>query len=508
MSQDLEIDVDVEVDDDDEILLLNSDKSKNKSIGKNFNLKKGFITVIITTVIIISIGFIAQIITKGYSNIFCSDIYMKENKANSNINNLPEGFVLVDPSIPQGPITVNKTADNGTKLNYNELINPEDDSFYYNEEEFNALKNITHVGKEVYFCELGTGFPPEHYKSYDIACPTYYTIAIDKVFYGRHAKDNKNCNKYYEGRDVEKEFLEVNKECGNEPIDNVKEICEGKNSCSLRPGGSHFKDSCPGKFKYLHITYHCVKDKEFKKERISVVMFSNIIKVNSIYENAISAFYQYSNIHGYDFQFNHYRYDTERQVFFMKLNSVLEKIIIGLKEKKYDWVFWVDSDVVLCNPNIKLESFLPDDNMSNIHLIASDDINGLNAGVFLIRVHPWSLNFIMRAMSYSYYVRDKGLKYADQSSMNNVLVGDEELDHYIIVPQNWFNSYIGLNKSGDFLLHLAGHVNKDDEAETFRDHIKNDSSWYGKTSKAMRKEVLKYYRLSSEEQHHIKIERK
>jgi len=146
--------------------------------------------------------------------------------------------------------------------------------------------------------------------------------------------------------------------------------------------------------------------------------------------------------------------------------------------------------------------------MSNIHLIASDDINGLNAGVFLIRVHPWSLNFIMRAMSYSYYVRDKGLKYADQSSMNNVLVGDEELDHYIIVPQNWFNSYIGLNKSGDFLLHLAGHVNKDDEAETFRDHIKNDSSWYGKTSKAMRKEVLKYYRLSSEEQHHIKIERK
>jgi len=67
-------------------------------------------------------------------------------------------------------------------------------------------------------------------------------------------------------------------------------------------------------------------------------MFSNVIKVNSIYENAISAFYQYAKIHGYEFQYNHYRYDTERQIFFMKLNSVLEKIIVGLKEKKYDWI--------------------------------------------------------------------------------------------------------------------------------------------------------------------------
>jgi len=75
-----------------------------------------------------------------------------------------------------------------------------------------------------------------------------------------------------------------------------------------------------------------------KKENIIVVMFSNVIKPNSIYENAISSFYQYSKIHGYEFELNHYRYDTERQVFFMKLNSVIEKIIIGLKERTYDWV--------------------------------------------------------------------------------------------------------------------------------------------------------------------------
>jgi len=170
---------------------------------------------------------------------------------------------------------------------------------------------------------------------------------------------------------------------------------------------------------------------------------------------------------------------------------------------------WVDSDVILANPNIRLEAFLPNENMSNIHFIGSDDVNGLNAGVFLIRVHPWSLNFIMRGMSYSYFHKNKGLKYADQSSLNNVLTESKEDDtHYIIVPQSWFNSYIGLNKNGDFLLHLAGHVHKDSEAKTFRDHISNDETWYGKTSKEMREEVLKYYALPKEKQHKINVERR
>jgi len=146
--------------------------------------------------------------------------------------------------------------------------------------------------------------------------------------------------------------------------------------------------------------------------------------------------------------------------------------------------------------------------MNNIHLIAADDINGFNAGVFLIRVHPWSLNFLMRAMSYSYFNNQlgQGLKYADQSSMNNVLVEGEESDHYVIVPQTWFNSYDGLNTKGEFLIHLAGHIDKDKEAQIFREYISNDKEWYKRSSAKMRKEVLKYYDLPKEKQHKISLE--
>ena len=67
-------------------------------------------------------------------------------------------------------------------------------------------------------------------------------------------------------------------------------------------------------------------------------MFSNKIVVNSVYENAISEFYQYSKYYGYKFVLNRYRYDNEREIFYMKLNMLIENLIKCLKEKSYDWI--------------------------------------------------------------------------------------------------------------------------------------------------------------------------
>jgi len=486
--------------DEDEVLLLHNNENKKIS---NFNIFKKDIFKKGTTVIyssILALGVIILIIVVTLTNKLFS------NETNGD---LPFGFEYLVENDNHSPITVDREKDDGTKLNMYDFIHPEDLSFYYNQEEFDKLDEIINEHDENYFCEYGTGSPPEAYEGYEIKCPAHYTIELDYVFYGRHANDTEHCNKYYEGNEVGEDRLKSDKECGNEPMELVKELCEGRVDCTLRPGGSHFNDSCPEKFKYLHVDYHCVKDKELKKENIIIVMFSNVVKPNSIYENAISSFYQYSKIHGYDLECNHYRYDNERQIFFMKLNSVIEKIIIGLKEKTYDWIFWVDSDVILTNPNIRIESFLPNDKMTNIHFIASDDDSGLNAGVFLIRVHPWSLNLLMRAMSYSYFHKDKGLRFADQSSINNVLTeSKEDKDHYIIVPQTWFNSYYSTRKHGDFLYHLAGIVGKDHEAEIAREDVSNDSNWYGKTSKEMRKEVLEYYALPKDKQHKIKFEKR
>jgi len=166
---------------------------------------------------------------------------------------------------------------------------------------------------------------------------------------------------------------------------------------------------------------------------------------------------------------------------------------------------WVDSDVILANPNIKLETFLPSEKMDLVHFIVSDDLNGLNCGVFFIRVHPWSLNLLMRAYSYFYYHQDRYLLFADQSSINNVLTGSSDTEeHYIIVPQYWFNRYIGDKEKGEFLVHLAGESEKSLKAKEFRLQIKNDTEWYtSMNSSDLRKKVLEYYDLPKEKQHKI-----
>jgi len=148
--------------------------------------------------------------------------------------------------------------------------------------------------------------------------------------------------------------------------------------------------------------------------------------------------------------------------------------------------------------------------MDLIHFIGTIDFNGFNGGVFFIRVHPWSLNFLMRASTYFYYNQEDYLLFADQSSMNNILTSSKDAEnHYIIVPQYWFNSHIDDKQKGDFLVHLAGQRNKTERARKLRSQIEEDPEWYTSvSSKDLRKKVLEYYDLPKEKQEKIKFETK
>jgi len=55
-------------------------------------------------------------------------------------------------------------------------------------------------------------------------------------------------------------------------------------------------------------------------------------------EHSVSEFYQYANIHGYDYKLETINYSPGRKIFFMKFYSIIEKLIEGLKYKKYDWI--------------------------------------------------------------------------------------------------------------------------------------------------------------------------
>jgi len=471
----------------------NYDSPPRRIVRRRINKRK--MKKIIVFVIIISVC--GTIIFSASSLV--KDKYEIKSSKNSYINR-PKSVKIDDfvsaTDKEKGPITIDIEKNDGTKINlYEKMVNRTDDnleSFYIDYNSFEeANSNIETIEK--YFCEK-VGIK----KGYQIECPDYNHLIIHYGFYGRHTRDRKHCAIDKDGKSYPDETLVSNfnkyGDCGNDVSKDLKESCNGEVNCNLRASNTNYGNTCTGIHKYLHVKYHCEKDKEIKIPKFAIVMFANIIKPNTVYEHSVSEFYQYADIHGYSFILNTKRYDNERNFFYMKLHSITEAITHGLKTKEFDWILWTDSDVVLANPNIKLEAFIPKDN--NIHFIATTDHHGLNAGVFLIRVCSWSLNFLMRAITYQYYFNEDVLEFSDQSALNNVLVKFNEEDHYVIVPSKWFNKYPNNIKTNDFnfIIHFAGKKNKDELSSQIRNEIYSDPKWgTGMTNKQLREIVLKYY---------------
>jgi len=195
-------------------------------------------------------------------------------KSDKEIKNdeLPIGFELVDENIPNGPITINRENDDGTKRNLYNIVRFENETnLSFRNENFNNINDII-PKKSEYFCEIKSSLRPEGIKGYDISCPKHYTIKIDNAFYGRYAKDKKRC-KIVNGKVYKKSQLKVKRQCGYNPTKYVTELCEGKQYCTIIPSKNFFKNYCGNVSKYLHIGYHCVKDKVNKKNNNLIFIY-------------------------------------------------------------------------------------------------------------------------------------------------------------------------------------------------------------------------------------------
>jgi hypothetical protein len=128
------------------------------------------------------------------------------------------------------------------------------------------------------------------------------------------------------------------------------------------------------------------------------------------------------------------------------------------------------------NPNIPISIFLPPGDLdvthfSNIHILVTTDMNGLNNGVFPIRVHPWSVELMSAVVAFTTYRPDFHLTFRDQSALDEMLKEPRFRENVLYLPQRWFNAYQGeLNETlgpfqmrrGDFLVHFAGVPNRDE----------------------------------------------
>jgi hypothetical protein len=68
-------------------------------------------------------------------------------------------------------------------------------------------------------------------------------------------------------------------------------------------------------------------------------------------------------------------------------------------------------------------------------------LNGLNAGVFFLRVNEWSIHFIAGALALPTHRPDVKLRYAEQTALRLLTREERWKNGTMHVPQRWFNAY-------------------------------------------------------------------
>ena len=118
---------------------------------------------------------------------------------------------------------------------------------------------------------------------------------------------------------------------------------------------------------------------------------------------------------------------------------------------------WFDADTVILNPSTPLETFLPPRHLPalrSVNLLITSNWDGLNSGVFALRVSPWSVSFLSAVLAYPIYEADRTRRdrFRDQAAFQFLLgqpssplvrhapggMGGREW--WVTVPIRWFNS--------------------------------------------------------------------
>lgn len=166
---------------------------------------------------------------------------------------------------------------------------------------------------------------------------------------------------------------------------------------------------------------------------------------NSYYERALRSHELHDRQHGY--RLNILRQGLMDDVW-SKPAYVLSLLLRELSKPEHErleWLMWVDADTIILNPYVPIDIFLPPPGpeFEDVHLVYSNDWNGLNNGVFPVRVNQWAVQLFSAVLAYRHYQPEADLTFRDQSAMH-ALIHDPKFEKNIVeAPQRWFNAYQG-----------------------------------------------------------------
>ena len=159
--------------------------------------------------------------------------------------------------------------------------------------------------------------------------------------------------------------------------------------------------------------------------------------------------------HGYTRITDESVYDPTRAHSWSKIR-ILQKYI-----KDYDYIVWMDADVLIMNQNRNIEDFiqlLPENNF----LLIGRDFNNLNAGIFVMKNCPLAHEFLDDVWSKTQYLNHEWWEQAaiiELHGSSKYKSGFEVIPRKYISIMNAFDFRVDAKvhwRPGDFCIHFAG----------------------------------------------------
>nr|KAK5432361.1 hypothetical protein LTR18_011118 [Exophiala xenobiotica] len=141
------------------------------------------------------------------------------------------------------------------------------------------------------------------------------------------------------------------------------------------------------------------------------------------------------------------------------------------------WLMWFDADSVLLNPSFGVQVFLPPEDLSGVHFLVTKDDNGLNSGVFFVRVHEQSIRILTKSINYPEFKPDTNLGYSvDQMAMQLTFNESQFHQNIAYLPRPWFNANVNEPKEGDLLVHFPGLVDRDTHLKWWLEQVEGQEA--------------------------------
>ncbi|EME39449.1 glycosyltransferase family 34 protein [Dothistroma septosporum NZE10] len=219
--------------------------------------------------------------------------------------------------------------------------------------------------------------------------------------------------------------------------------------------------------------HHGMSEEESLGARTRIGKCTILFNSNTYWERAIRSHERHDKQHGYRLHVLRQQLMDDVWSKPAYILSLLLRELAKPESDRLEWIFWVDADTIILNPYIPIEVFLPKpgSEFDDVHLMYSNDWNGLNNGVFPVRVNQWSAQLFSAITSFRHYRPEAPLVFRDQSAMDMLMKEPAFANNIVQSPQRWFNAYQGEHnetlapfqiRRGDFLVHFAGVPNREE----------------------------------------------